>query len=257
MKKRILYLVAFFLLPFAGQAIITANNTIAETNPFALTGFNWDYVYNYRGCSAVAVDPYWIITAAHVGGGSNLTINSTTYFQQETVYHPTADLALIRFDKALPGYYGRYSGSVYVGDDVLMVGYGNTGTVSATTFTDSGKGKGIKRWGSNEIDDMAWVNGVTLSYVATFTNGATLYEAGVGDKDSGGGSFINDNGTWKLVGVNFARGPSSPYTTDYMVAVPAYESWIAQTVPEPSTGVLLVGIGIVFGVIKRLRYMYQ
>lgn len=256
MKKILGYLIILLVLPLVGNAIITADNTTAETDPFATQGFDWDYIYNYKNASSVAVDSYWILTAGHVGGDNDLTIGTTTYFCQETVYHPTADLALVRFDKALPGYYGLYTGDLYVGDDILMAGYGNTGTVSATSYSDSGSGNGTKRWGSNEIDSLALVND-TYALVAGFVNNDTLYEAGVGDKDSGSGSFINDDGVWKLVGLNFARGPSDPYTDSYMASIPIYESWITQTIPEPTTGIFIAMIVAVFGIVKRTRYMVQ
>ncbi|HKL22369.1 MAG TPA: hypothetical protein VJ904_11225, partial [Tichowtungia sp.] len=77
-----------FLLLTAGlsaHAIITGDNTTAESDPSGTTGFSWDYVYNYKNSSSVAVDPYWILTAAHVaddGGAGTLTIGATTYAQQ-------------------------------------------------------------------------------------------------------------------------------------------------------------------------------
>lgn len=249
----------FCMLLYAGsaRAIITGDNAQAETDPFALTGFDWNYVYSYKGASAVAVDSHWILTAGHVGGGSDLVIGSTTYVHQESISHPTADLTLVRFDQALPGYYGLYAGSVYVGNPVLMVGFGNTGTVAAASFTDSGSGQGTRRWGSNSIDAGGWA-GDTYVFGADFTTNGTVYEAGVGDKDSGGGSFIYDNGEWKLVGINIARGPQTPpYTASYMAAMPIYESWVAGVIPEPSTAMSVVLVIAIFGVVKRMGYMYR
>lgn len=257
MRAKIIFALTCLLVPAAGFSIITASNSMAEQSP---AGFNWDYVYNYKNCSSVAVDPYWILTAAHVAddaGSGSLTIGATTYNQQEIVYHTSADLALVRYDKMLPGHYSLYAGALYVGDDILMVGYGNTGTVSSASYTDSGKGSGTKRWGSNKLDLAGWL-GNTYVLGANFTGGATANEAGVGVYDSGGGSFINDNGTWKLVGINISRGPSTPpYTVSYMAAMTTYEPWVSSVIPEPTTGILLAGVGIAFGIIKRLRYMYQ
>jgi hypothetical protein len=266
MKPQLLCLLCLAILAGSAQAIITGDDSLAGTDPLSSTGLSWDYVYNYKNSSSVAVDPYWILTAAHVandGGSGNLTLGATTYYQQEIVYHGTADLALVRYDKALPGYYGLYSGALYAGDDILMVGYGNTGSVTSNSFTDGGSGSGTKRWGSNEIDSGGWLeygDGTdswnTYLLGAGFDASATTNEAGVGFYDSGGGSFINDGGEWKLVGVNVTRGPSSPYTDSYMVSVPDYEPWVSGVIPEPATAMNFVLVAFGVGVIQRIRYMY-
>lgn len=266
--KHILFSV--FFLPIAVQAIITGDNSTASTDPSGINGLNWDYVYNYKNSSSVAVDPYWILTAAHVaddGPSGNLTIGATTYIQQEIVFHDTADLALVRYDKALPGYYGLYTGSFLLGDDLLLAGFGNTGTVSSTTYTDSGGGAGTRRWGENEYSYSQTVSynaggttGMTTNemFYMDFSSLAKSQEAGVGFFDSGGGAFVNDGAIWKLAGINTIRGGTAPnYSGTYAVSVPEYESWINQTVPEPSSAILIAGIALLFGAGHRIRCMLE
>ena len=70
------FLTALFLLGAIGlslpkaEAIAVADYSSAEQSPAAAqapyNSFNWDFVYNYRTSSAVAVDHYWLLTAAHV-----------------------------------------------------------------------------------------------------------------------------------------------------------------------------------------------
>jgi len=258
-RPYILFLVVCGLC-LSASAIITGDNATAETNPFDATGLNWDYVYNYKDSSAVAVDPYWIVTAAHVADdllSSNLVVGSTTYTQQEIVYHSSADLALVRYDQALPGYYDIYNGPLYVGDDVLMVGYGNTGTVSAVSYTDSGSGSGTPRWGNNEIDSAGWLDD-TYVLVAGFSSSVTNNEAGVGVHDSGGGTFIDEDGVWKLVGINISRGPiDPPYNENYMASVPGYEPWISETIPEPAVALQSLCVLVGFGIVSRYRRLCQ
>ncbi|WP_372807515.1 trypsin-like serine protease [Pontiella sp.] len=81
------------------RAIAVSDYAVAEEAPSNTTfgaGFDWSFVYSYRDATAVAVDHYWILTAAHVADDvtshvkSNLTVNGETYYQQEVVFHPTA-----------------------------------------------------------------------------------------------------------------------------------------------------------------------
>ena len=251
---------------FRALAIITTNNTAAEQQPVS---FNWDYVCKFNGSSAVAVDPYWLLTAAHVAddaGNSSVTINGQTYNQVGEVYHPTADLALIQLDRALPGWYSIYAGSYLTPTrarfDAIMVGYGVTGTVvDESNYTFGSTGKGTKRWGSNKIDgEINYTGGTGKSNSGIkmyFNTSDSVLEAGAGTGDSGGGVFLNDNGVWKLAGIMTDISISSGQDIVYAVDAQDYSSWIAQTVPEPTTAFLLAGFSLVFGIIKRMRYMYQ
>jgi hypothetical protein len=227
------------LLPGIGQAIITGDNSAAEAAP---SGLDWDYVYNYKNSSSVAVAPYWILTAAHVaddGPAGNLTIGETTYYQQEIIFHESADLALVRYDKELPGYYSLYTGTLLTGRDLLLVGYGNTGTVSTLTYTDSGSGSGTKRWGENEFSysatvpyDAGGATGMTTNdmFFMAFNSSSKSQEAGVGVYDSGGGTFVYSYKKWKLAGINTIRGGSDPdYSGTYAVSVSDYNTWITVT----------------------------
>lgn len=125
-------------------AIVVENYSIAANPPIGDYDVNWDYIYNYKNSSSVAVGAYWILTAAHVGddgGTGNLTIGNDTYYQQEVVFHDTADLALVRYDKPLPGYYPLYAGEIYTGKflktylELVMVGFGFDGIASSASFT--------------------------------------------------------------------------------------------------------------------------
>ena len=96
-----------------------------------------------------------MLSAAHVaddGGSGALTINGDAYTQMQRVFHPTADLALIRYDRALPGFYPLHTGNVErfgTNPELLMVGWGYTGTVTSTSFQNGPGGQGVKRWGTN------------------------------------------------------------------------------------------------------------
>ncbi len=124
-----------------------------------------------------------------------------------------------------------------------------------------------KRWGTNTVDGkVSGVNdgfGLTDMFYSDFDSGAG--EAQGATYDSGGGVFTGTTNNWQLAGVMLTVGTynNQPRNTavfgdeTYMADLSAYRNQINQVIPEPTTGILLVGVGIVFGVIKRLRYMYQ
>jgi hypothetical protein len=231
------------LLMAAGpaRAIVVENYSIATNPP---VGLNWSHVYNYKNCSSVAVGTHWLLTAAHVaddGGSGLLTINGTNYYQQEVIFHDFADLALVRYDKEFPDFYSLYTGNFQTSPSkklpVVVVGYGNTGTVSSTTWTDSGTGRGVRRWGSQKIDrtgtlsyDVGGSTGATTNsgFWMDFTLSDTVNEAGVGVCDSGGGTFYNDSGTWKLAGINTTRNGETNFTSTFSISMPAYAAWAAN-----------------------------
>lgn len=249
------WIVAFGLSPGAARAIITADASVATNAPTGIWNVDWSNVYNYQGSSGVAVGPYWLLTAAHVGDdlfSTTLTINGTNYYQQEIIFHSVAhdpahsnkaDLALIRYDKAFPGYSPLYIGSfptqTFPKDkrlNAVLVGFGTTGTVFSSYYRDSTTGHGTKRWGSNKIDypananyDVQGATGLTYNegLALLFTLSGTDYEAGVGIRDSGAGVFVNDAGTWKLAGLCTTRyGGPTDFTGTFAVSVPAYAAWI-------------------------------
>jgi len=255
----------FFFLGLVVQtsAIVVQDYSAAEAAPSS-SGYDldWGYVYNYKESSAVAVGGGWLLTAKHVAddpGTGALSVDGTDYLQQQIVYHPTADLALVRFDKAFPGSYDLYSGYIPASLtdpklSVLMVGYGATGVVSTASWESapgwSYGGKGVKRWGSQKIDDSSVV-GSHFSLYFNLSN--TTYEAGVGTGDSGGGVFYKEGATWKLAGI-MTSVHADIYGYDYLnaMSMPFYADWVAETIPEPAA-VGLIGFGSIGLFLARAR----
>src|SRR3954468_15270284 len=65
-----------------------------------------DAIYNmvgqFGGASAVAIDPFWVLTAAHVDGTTFTLPGVGTFNVVQDVTHPVADLRLLRVDSAIP-----------------------------------------------------------------------------------------------------------------------------------------------------------
>jgi hypothetical protein len=228
------------------EAIATADVTTSESNPtnqISYADFNWDYVYRYKTSSGVAVDTHWLLSAAHVaddGGSGALTINGDAYTQMQRVFHPTADLALIRYDRALPGFYPLHTGNVErfgTNPELLMVGWGYTGTVTSTSFQNGPSGQGVKRWGTNRaaqsgfpvtVDMGGEVGSLTTDVFRTaFNLNDTTYEAGGAQFDSGGGVFIRHGGQWKVAGAIILLDGTPPnFTGNFIVEIAEYADWI-------------------------------
>ena len=251
------YLLLVALLPgFSCWAIATADNAASADDP-ASHGYslNWGYIYKCNGSSSVAVDHYWVLTAAHVAddGVGTLAVGGETYTRQEVVYHPTADLALERYDKPFPGYYSLHDGLVHNGkngpqrvwDTLIMSGYGRTGTVTVATFTNGPGGNGTKRWGTNKGDGYSAPtvnmggtvgNRTTQCFSTSFNLADTPYEAGAAQYDSGGPVFIERAGEWKIAGLSILLTGASPlFTGNLMVDVATYRTWIMENIPDYDT----------------------
>lgn len=248
------------------HAIATADVEISEASPTNQNySLDWDYVYNYQGSSAVAVDHYWILTASHVaddGKSGTLEIDGETYTPQETVYHDTADLALVRYDKKFPGYYLLNEGAIYTAstttmpgpgggrtvttytyDTLLMVGYGNTGAVSTASFAETSGTYGTKRWGTNKGSAVSTVP-VTVGseiktnqcFYMTFDSSDTDFECGGNTYDSGSPVFIESDGAWKVAGISLYRtGTDDVYTGNYAASISNYVSWVEEVIEDYDT----------------------
>jgi hypothetical protein len=224
----------------SASAIVIQDYTTAEAAP---SGLDWSYVYNYKGSSAVAVGANWLLTAAHVaddGGTGSIPADGTVFNQLEIIFHPSADLALVRYDKSFPGSYSLYTGGLLFDPKltVILVGYGSIGSAFDFGWTDNGSGKGTKRWGTQEISNTA-LDGFWMS----FGLNDTTYEAGTGVGDSGGGVFYDDGGIWKLAGINTKRVQiDGQYKSTFAVGMSDYADWVATTIPEAGT-IHMLGLG--------------
>ncbi|MFM7208155.1 MAG: trypsin-like peptidase domain-containing protein [Planctomycetaceae bacterium] len=185
----------------------------------------------------------WVLTAAHVGGGS-IVLNGGTYAMLAgsgtTLTNngvagksATADLYMFRLASTPPGLPGVTIASATAtnGSSVTMIGSGrdrgsftqwsvNQGTTpwTWTEVPSGGNAAGYKtlssrsmRWGTNNVAASAlWINdgfGDTFMFGTSFTDyGPATTEAQAAYGDSGGGVFHKNGSAWELAGIMLTVG---------------------------------------------------
>ena len=234
---------------------------IEDTTEFGNPGSDWyhmtldgigmvfDGAGQVGGGSAVAVGNRWFLSAAHFAINPGYTITMSdgrTYTVEETFNAPPlngqsdpVDLRLVKVAEQLPQWYGMYDGQLGPDTPVIMAGTGYGGTTTSNTFMYSTGVPRAWRWGTNAIDGPKWMTSGQFrssSIEMGFKRSDSTYEAGFAVGDSGAGTFLLDDGKWKLVGINAyidRTGPLDPppYNASYAVIVPTYIDWINTIVP--------------------------
>jgi len=249
-------------------------------------------------CSATAIDPQHVLTAAHCldtddDGNSDFepeevsfhlnygTDLSHTIGAASLHIHPdftgfnnpsiNDDLAVIKLQTALPNgmpVYDIHSRPLTSGNALTMVGYGTTGDgvsgyqFGTASFTTKRFGEnsadlfGSDDEGSGAMEITAWdFDGPPAMHGSGPTGGPTLgndIETQIGPGDSGGPSFVNEDGTWKLAAVNTFGGqfedwpaPDGRFTSaGGGIALAPYSEWIDSIVhPNSTPGTHTVTIG--------------
>jgi V8-like Glu-specific endopeptidase len=211
--------------------------------------------------SGVLVGSRYVLTAQHVVGSgsdpSQWTFNvnldslgvSDRSFAVARVYAapgftgfgngavPRNDLTILELTRDVPGsvpVFELSTTALSLGKQITLVGYGGTG--SATT----------KNRGTNIVEYIDPAPPASSDVFAYDFDNDTADQATVVGGDSGSGMFVNENGVWKLAGINtFSwQNPSQPGTGPTRggggMIVSAYAPWIQSVtaVPEPSTWAL-------------------
>ncbi len=200
-------------------AVITGaagRNTTAPTGPLADSG--WQYQGRWKNFLGTPIAPDYFITAGHIGGavGNTFSYNGSSYTTTAFWDDPNSDLRIWQVNGTFDSYAPLYTDSDEAGKFSVLFGRGTQRGAEVAINNDLkgwlwGTDDHVQSWGTNTITQVSEGEPDTGDLLAyEFNVGQSNNEAHLTGGDSGGGLFINDNGTWKLAGINFAV--SGPYS---------------------------------------------
>jgi hypothetical protein len=240
--KTINKLILLFGIIFSNNILAGTIDPQTEDSKYVEFGKGFNYVYKICGsynddglfcASAVAIDPHWILTAAHVVHGAKIClihqddkaflvhkiIPHENYHRGKFGFHDIA-LCYVDEDLGLDFYPELYDTNDEIGQICTISGYGFTGTFTTGAKLSDNK----KRAGSNKIDYID----KELLICSTSIKDKTPLEFIIASGDSGGGLFIGN----KLAGINSCvlaldKVPNSNYGDEGgHTRISKYRDWI-------------------------------
>ena len=199
-----------------------AANTTAPTGSLADSG--WQYEGQFGAFVGTVIAPRFFVSAKHVGNQGQFIFNGTNYTIVKQYNDPASDLSIYEIDasQSFPIFAPLFTTQTEVGKLAVAIG---TGTQrGGEIFVDNvlrgwfcGPGDGVRRWGQNVISDTVFIRDVGSTAVqealyAEFNQNGSPDECHLSGGDSGGAIFIEEEGVWKLAGINYAV--DGPYYTD-------------------------------------------
>jgi hypothetical protein len=184
-------------------------NTTAPNTQFPHEG--WDYEGSWGGFLGTAIAPHFFVSAAHIGqaGGSTFICRNVNYTVLRGFYDPQSDLVIWQVAQTFPTFASLYPRQDEVGQGTVDIGRGTQRGASYSLNNQMlgwlwGPQDGVTRWGENSFSyAFQYRTNWDLLY-ATFDQNGLTEECTLSSGDSGGAAFIDDAGTWKLAGINYA-----------------------------------------------------
>jgi hypothetical protein len=162
--------------------------------------------------SGTAIGANHFITAKHIAGGVGtlFSYQGANYTIAERFDSPTSDLTIFRVEETFGSFAPLYQGGDELGKNLVVIGRGAP-RAGEVTLDGAGKGwywgayDGVQSWGENQvssIEDGGDSIGDLLRFSFDADGGPNESHLAVGD--SGGAVFIQEDGVWKLAGINYA-----------------------------------------------------
>ena len=218
MKLRALAALLFVVATSGARAVILLETGDTEANTTApegaLAGSGWQYQGVFGGFLGTPIAPRFFLSAKHVGNPGAISFGSASYAVVAQFRDPTSDLAINQVAQDLPIVAPLYTKSDEMGKHLVVIGRGTrrggemllNGELRGWAW---GAGDGRQRWGENDVVQIvSFSSGPDDGIYATCdrpTAPAVLpNESHLSVGDSSGAVFIQDGGTWKLAGINYA-----------------------------------------------------
>ena len=240
--------------------------------------------WGYTG-SGTLIAPDWVLLAAHelvAASSGTFTINGTAYTSTQLIINPGwtgnalngYDFGLVHLSSPVTGVTPAtlYTGSSDFGQIGTFVGYGFTGTGLTGWRTLDNQKRAFQNVIDGDFGNPSLLLGCDFDDPHTnaynyFGDATPLtLEGCAAPGDSGGGVFITIDSQTFLEGViSFVAGTAANGGSANSVygdvtgfgRVPAFDSWIMSTIPEPPASALLAGAGLVLFLMRRCRRAHR
>lgn len=226
-------LIATAVATSSAQAVVLySSSTNNATDPGDSSGY--DLIGQWGGFSGVPIGPHHALVARHTGGsvGQTFTFQSVGYTTTAFYNDTASDLRIIEISGTFPTWAELYRDSDELTKTLTVHGRNRVrGTAVSISSDPKGWLVGTTNvnsnvtWGKNVVSGFAGYQSASIKSTVTAGNANLLYfnfdEAGITNEaattagDSGGGIFIQDDGVWKLAGINFASFTSQAFIDDY------------------------------------------
>jgi hypothetical protein len=210
-----------FALPARGLIFIGTGDEEHNTTPPA-AGAGWEFHGEWGLFQGIAIGPHHFITAVHIGGavGNAFVYRGVSYPTVSFATDATTDLRVWEIRGTFPAFAELYDGPDETGAALMVFGRGATrgNPVNVNDVLKGWQWGGWDRrlrWGTNRVTSLFRDQDQTLLdpprfLTADFNANGGADEAQLAVGDSGAGAFIQQNGTWRLAGVNWSvDGPFS------------------------------------------------
>jgi hypothetical protein len=200
-----------FSSPVDGIILYRTGDATANTTAPAgsLVNSGWQYEGIFGDYLGTPIAPHFFITAQHIGPNSDkLVYRGADYTIVKSFDDPASDLSIFEVSQTFTTFAPLYTGNDEVGKHLVVIG---RGTQRGDVLNASGGLRGwnwgtadkVQRWGENIVSAIKQRNARGEMLYALFDKTGLPNEAHLSIGDSGGAVFLDDNGIWKLGGINY------------------------------------------------------